>query len=146
MIHGKQSTPQSNKMWPRLYIFLIGFSYMGCMHTDPQDQSRVWVESIRPIYMVAGSTISIAGGGYGLEGDEDGVWVAGEALDILYWSENRIDCRLPSSVAGEVFLVIRSGAYTSDPLPLMINTIANDFSEQTPDQELDQFLILEVDP
>ena len=101
------------------------------MHTDPQGQSRIWVESIRPVHMVAGSTISIAGGGYGLEGDEDGVWVAGEALDILYWSENRIDRRLPSTITGQVFLVIRSGAYTSDPLPLMINTIANDFSGQT---------------
>lgn len=123
-------------MWIRLILCITSFTYSGCVHSDQQVQNRVWIDSIRPVRLVAGSTISISGGGYGLEGDEDGVWVAGEPLEIMYWSEKRIDCRLPFELIGQAFLVIRSDSYISLPLPLTIYDSTNESLEQFLDQSI----------
>ena len=100
---------------------LLALSLTSCVEERSNLSSRIYIEEIQPTSLSAGGTVSIIGGGFGIEGDHDQVYLSGRALEVLYWTQQRIDCRLPTDLSGSRFITVQSDAYISESFEVYIH-------------------------
>ena len=85
----------------------------ACVET-PSPTTPLMVYEVRPTRAISGSGISLIGVGFGIQGVEDQVTLSGEALEVLYWSAQRIDLRIPVKMtSGAKWLVVNAGTRVS---------------------------------
>ena len=107
---------------PHLLLF-IGVTWVVTMMTiavmsacveRPRAPVSFAIYDVRPAQVAPGGGISLIGVGFGLQGLEDQVTLSGEALDVLYWSAERIDLRLPTTITpGAKWLIVSAGRRVS---------------------------------
>ena len=75
------------------------------------------IEATRPERAGVGSEVTLIGRNFGVQGDRDGVWLAGVPVPVESWRDRELLVRIPAS-AGRGFgdFVVRSGAQVSAPL------------------------------
>ena len=100
-------------------LLCIGITWaiiaMSCACVErPRIPVSFSVNEVRPAQVAPGGGISVIGVGFGLQGSEDQVTLSGEALEVLYWSAQRIDLRLPTTItAGAKWLIVSAGRRVS---------------------------------
>ena len=93
---------------PLLYVGMIWamIAMTSACVERPQSPISFAIYDVRPTQGAPGGGISLIGVGFGLQGPEDQVTLSGEALEVLCWSADRIDLRLPSTItAGAKWLI-----------------------------------------
>lgn len=92
---------------------------LGCADLPPPP--ALVAQALAPASAAPGDVVSVYGRGFGIEGEEDGVWLSGERLEVRYWSDERIDARLsPVQPAGSWLLVVRANGAVTPPLTLEV--------------------------
>lgn len=106
-------------------LILIGLmitgAALGCVDPATSSDDPVKITEITPTACPPGGAISLNGSGFGIQGVEDRVTLSGETLEVLYWSTERIDLRVPPQVSpGAKVLMVSAGRYVSAPLPFTV--------------------------
>ena len=87
----------------------------SCVDRDPAEVRPVMVTALAPQFGAPGSGLSISGIGFGIEGERDQVTLSGTRLEVIYWSAERIDCRIPREMrSGHHVLVVSANEYVSE--------------------------------
>jgi len=95
------------------------------------------VYEVSPVHPLPGGGMSIMGRGFGIQGTEDQVILSGDRLEVLYWSAERIDCRIPNDlIPGAKWMVVSAGGRVSrsvevevlDPRAIDLNDMTHDVS------------------
>ena len=93
------------------------------------------VSEAQPQRVEQGGVISLYGWGFGVEGEEDGVWLSGERLEVRFWSERRIDVQLPPHALGALSVVVRARDLVSAPVFVEVVSVALDQGEENTQTE-----------
>ena len=64
--------------------------------------------------------MSVVGGGFGIQGEFDRVYLSGREREILYWTQTRIDCRLPAEMSGAKMVIVQSDRFITQPHEVII--------------------------
>lgn len=92
---------------------------VGC--EDAYDAERApHIDEVRPEPAPPGARITLVGGGFGLRGDRDRVWLGESELAVESWTDTAVLVRLPPREPGLSTLVIRAGARVSAPYPFEV--------------------------
>ena len=92
---------------------LISALSVSACEVDTAPLSPLSISEVSPQPATEGGALSVYGWGFGLEGEEDGVWLAGERLEVSFWSEGRVDVRLPEGRTGVLALVVSARGLVS---------------------------------
>lgn len=90
-------------------------------YVDPYDFERPLLTEARPERGWPGAEITVIGQGFGLQGEADGLWLAGAPVSVISWSDRVVIFEVPPAAGyGIRDLVMRAGDRVSPPLPLSI--------------------------
>ena len=79
------------------------------------------VERIFPSQADRLESVRIEGVGFGIEGHNDGVWVSGVRMPIVYWTRTQIDFTIPEDMRhGSYVGVVRANDRVSEPFEIEI--------------------------
>ena len=97
----------------KLEFYLLIFSFVSmvsCAQPD-QQKSTLLINRVSPPYGSRGDVVSLVGGHFGIQGDQDFVTLSGEDTPIRYWSLNRIDVRIPFGIptGQRIFVLVANG-------------------------------------
>ena len=93
----------------------------ACVNPPPQSAAPLQVFEVSPIACQPGCATSLSGLGFGIQGVEDQVTLSGEPLEVLYWSDQRIDVRIPAETEpGAKLMMVSASRRVSDPLPFEV--------------------------
>ena len=118
------------------YAFTLGFKlaltytllFMGCAE-EGAPLAPLMVREVQPQRVEQGGVVSLYGWGFGVEGEEDGVWLSGERLEVRFWSERRVDVQLPPNALGALSVVVRARDLVSAPVFVEVVSVALDQRE-----------------
>ena len=80
----------------------------------------VHATDLSPTVATPGSVVGVTGWGFGVQGDEDGLWLSGRQVEVSYWSERLISFQVPADELGARAVVIRARGKVTQPLSLLI--------------------------
>lgn len=98
-----------------ILISIVTLWLCACVDYNINEDFPINIIAVAPELPKSGSFISIAGEGFGIQGEEDQVTLSGISLEVRFWQNDRIDCRLPELENGQKILVIQANGYTSEP-------------------------------
>ena len=101
-----------------MFIYIV--THIACVENQQESNTPLSIEAVLPSSPTVSVVISIFGQGFGIQGRDDQVTLSGQALEIYYWQNDRIDCRLPVDQSGERLLVIQANGFTSSAYPITI--------------------------
>ena len=113
---------------------MLCLSYVSCGESDSL-KDPVYIRDVRPLLLSEGGSLSVYGRGFGIEGINDRVYVTGVTLEVLYWSDQRVDCRLPVGLIGAHSLIIQTDNFISQPYEIEINGDTIEEAEETEEIE-----------
>ena len=115
-------------MTKALLACIMGFmgTTISCVADESPLQYKMYILKTLPERLSAGGSLSIFGGGFGIEGPRDRVYLSDRALEVLYWTHNRIDCRIPRDIGGFHFLIVQSDSIVTSPHEIYINMDISD--------------------
>lgn len=100
---------------------LITSLMVACVNPPPQNSAPLQVFEVSPSACQPGCATSLSGLGFGIQGVEDQVTLSGEPLEVLYWSDQRIDVRIPAETEpGAKLMMVSASRRVSDPLPFEV--------------------------
>lgn len=116
-IHSKQSLLKSSTI--KLFLTGMIFSYVillcSCMESSQEQDLEVMViRHMSPSKIYGGSQLSIQGIGFGIQGQQDQVYLSGTPLIIKSWYARKIEVLIPQDIkTGHKALVIYADGYYS---------------------------------
>ncbi len=110
-----------------LLISLPLIFLLGCDPELSEDGLAPRVTELRPQAVTPDAPLTILGFNFGIQGPQDGAFLGGQGLVVESWSNETLLVRLPAEhPLGTFLLVIRSGARTSEPVPLEVRRSSRD--------------------
>ena len=103
------------------YMSLITSLMVACVNPSPQSAPPLQIFEVSPGACPPGCATSLSGLGFGIQGVEDQVTLSGDPLEVLYWSDQRIDVRVPAETEpGAKLMMVSASRRVSDPLPFEV--------------------------
>jgi|GEM_PF-2165582 len=95
----------------------------SCDSSASQPPPVVHATGLSPTVATPGSVVGVTGWGFGVQGDEDGLWLSGQQVEVSYWSERLISFQVPADVQGARSVVIRARGKVTQPLSLLVLSV-----------------------
>ena len=92
----------------------------ACSETSAPPAPLVMALDLRPPTARQGEVVSVSGWGFGVQGEEDGLWLSGRRLEVSDWSEELISFQVPYDELGARAVVIRARGRVTSPLNLLV--------------------------
>ena len=117
--------PSQIKVTIFIYVYCLScglISLFGCeTHPPSHPKPLIHIETIFPKSATPLDRVRLEGYGFGIEGEDDGIWISGIRVPIEYWTQTTIDFIVPDTLnSGAHIGVIRANNWVSPPFNLYI--------------------------